>query len=67
MELNFKNKRELTFLSIGILMVIMVSLSAAGMIYFLLANVNGALTKQAAAPQGTVRFELNAATALIKK
>lgn len=67
MDLNLKNKPELTFFAIGILMVIIVVLATGFAINFLLSNVGNALDKETGVSGSVVRFQIDRAEAIIKK
>ena len=67
MELNLKNKPELTFSVIGILMVIIVVLAVGFAINFLLSSVGNALDKETGSSGAIVRFQIDRAEAILRK
>jgi len=67
MGINFKNKKELTFLGIGILMLIIVISLAIFLINFLIGNINQALNKNASeSPAAVLKFQIEKAQSLLK-
>lgn len=60
------NKRELTFLAIGVLMLLIVIGYSAAAIRFLLKNLNSAFNRGLENVPGTVRFQIERAEALKK-
>lgn len=67
MNMNWKNKIELTFTGFGILMVIIVVLFAVQSFGFLLGNISAALDKKTDGIQAPIRFHVERAAAVIKK
>lgn len=67
MDINFKNKNELTFVGIGILMVIIVISLLAWAISFLTGNISGAMEKQGNGQKAVIQFEVDRAEAVLKK
>lgn len=65
--MNLKNKPELTFFAIGILMVITVVLASGFAINFLLSNVGNALNKETGNGGATARFQIDRAEAILRK
>ncbi len=67
MEINFKNKNELTFIGIGILMVITVILMMIWAISFIAGNIGIAIEKQGNGPRPIIQFQLDRAEAILTK
>ncbi len=67
MELNVRSKRELTFLGIGILMLIIVIVMTVESFGFLLGSIDAALNKTPAGAQSAIQFKTDAASAVIKQ
>lgn len=67
MNINWKNKIELTFLGFGILMVVIVVLFAIQSFSFLVSNVIIATYKASNATKAAIRFQIERAEAVIKK
>ena len=63
--MNLKNKRELTFLVSGILMLIIVIISVGFSIKFLVRNVNQALSQGVTQVIGAPRFNIEKAEAVL--
>ncbi len=67
MQIDFKNKNELTFLGIGILMVIIVVSMLAWAITFLAGSIGSAFDKQGIGTKAVIRFKVDRAEAILKK
>jgi len=67
MNINWKNKIELTFMGFGILMVVMVVLFALQSFSFLLGNISVVLDKKEGGTKAPVSFQIDRAEAVIKK
>jgi len=67
MNINRKNKIELTFMGFGILMVVMVVLFAVQSFSFLLGNISVVLDKKENGVKAPVSFQIDRAEAVIKK
>ncbi len=67
MELNVHSKRELTFLGIGILMLIIVIVLTVESFGFLLGSVDTALNKAPAEGSSAIQFKTDAANAVVKQ
>ena len=67
MEINLKNKNELTFLGIGILMVIIVISMLVWAVSFLAGSIGGAMDRQTVGVKAVIRFQTDRAEAVLKK
>ncbi|GEM_PF-5338448 len=63
----FKNKRELTFLAIGILMLFIVASYSGYAINFLFHKINAALAGEKAPQLNNLRFQLEKSEVLLRK
>lgn len=63
----FKNKRELTFLAIGILMLLIVAGYSGYAINFLFKKINMALAGREGAQLNNLRFHFEKAEIILKK
>ena len=63
----FKNKRELTFLAIGILMLVIVASYSGYAINFLFQEINAALSGEKALQLDNLRFQLEKAEIILRK
>ncbi len=64
MKFNFKDKTELTFFGIGILMVLIVAGGVTISIRFLVRNANTALNTEAGSEGAKMQFQIEKAEAL---
>jgi hypothetical protein len=68
MSIDFKNKRELTFLGIGILMLIIVISGITFSIYFLVDNINQMFDKdRIGIPTDILEFQIEKAEGVLSK
>ena len=67
MDINFKNKNELTFLGIGILMVVIVVFALIWAISFLTSNISGAVEKQGNGGNQGIQFQVDRAEAVLTR
>lgn len=67
MEINFKNKNELTFLGIGILMVIIVISVLAWAITFLTGSIGSAFDRQGSGVKAVINFQVERAEAILNR
>jgi|GEM_PF-2561969 len=64
MKFNFKDKTELTFFGIGILMVLIVTAGVTVSIRFLVRNLNTALNPRSDSNAAAMQFQIEKAEAL---
>ncbi len=67
MQINLKNKNELTFLGIGILMILIVVSTLAWAISFLVTSINSASDGQGNGQDAIIQFQVDRAEAVLKK
>ena len=67
MQINLKNKNELTFFGIGILMILIVVSMMAWAIGFLVNSINGASDGQGNGQGAVIQFQVDRAEAVLKK
>jgi hypothetical protein len=65
--INLKDKKELTFLIIGILMLLIVVAIVSLAINFLIGNLNRAVNTRPDVPAGSLRFDIENAESLINQ
>ncbi len=63
---NLKDKRDLTFLAIGILMLFITVAIVSLAINFLIGNLNRAVNTRPEAPAETLRFDIEKAEAILE-
>jgi len=67
MNIDFKNKKELTFLAFGILMLVIALVSMIFAIQFVISNINKVFDSRNTDGQNTaVKFQIEKAESLIK-
>lgn len=67
MEINFKNKNELTFIGIGILMIITVIFMLVWAISFLTGSIGSAAEKSGSGTKPLIQFQVDKAEAVLTK
>ncbi len=67
MPINLKNKNELTFLAIGILMILIVVSMLAWAISFLVSSIGSASDGQGNGQAAVIQFQVDRAEAVLKK
>lgn len=67
MNIDFKNKKELTFLAAGILILIILLSYSVWIVRFAIKNLNVVFQQQAGGDSGTLRFHIQEAESILGK